>query len=322
MDIVLLGVLWNDNVFPAAHGYITSTDIWRSLIMRKAALIAVIILAGAGIISCGSATVDTVSDSNLSEFSRYLLQLEASVKLEAQTSVWAQRRSLWTAAVRNAGSNISELRKLLVEFESHVLGSAQSPGWFSGYKRNTWVRNVRAAGSISRLAGLMLEVEESIKFTSQFPTWRSSRAGWIENVRRLQDNTAAQQAAAAVPSAFNQLLIELETSVLFEFQTPQWRSRRPGWLGDVQRANDSAHLRELLLEFEREIQGNAQSQAWLSSQRMGWITRVRSAGSITELAPLMREVETSINYSAQVDTWRQVRNAWLIRVRELEREFY
>jgi len=290
--------------------------------MRKAVLIVLIILAGAGIISCGSAAVDTVSEGNLSEFGRYLLQLEASVKLEAQTPLWGQRRTPWTAAVRNAGSNISELRNLLVEFESQILASAQSPAWFSGYKRNTWIRNVQTAGSVSRLAGLMLEVEESIKYTSQFPTWRSSRAGWIDNVRRLQDNTAAQQGAAAVSSAFNQLLIELETSVLFEFQTPQWRSRRPGWLGDVQRAADSARLRELLLEFEREIQGNAQSQSWLSSQRMGWINRVRSAGSITELAPLMREVETSINYTAQVDTWRQTRNAWLTRVRELEREFY
>jgi len=209
-----------------------------------------------------------------------------------------------------------------VEFESQILGAAQSPGWFSGNRRNIWVRNVQAAGTISRLAGLMLEVEESIKFTSQFPTWRSSRPGWIENVRRLMNDSPAEQDTPGGDATFNQLLIELETSVLYDFQTPQWRSRRPGWLAAVHSANDIGTLRELLLEFEREIQSNAQSQSWLSSQRLGWINRVRSAGSIAVLARLMREVETSINYTAQVGTWRQLRAGWLRRVQGLEREYY
>ncbi len=296
--------------------------IGRFLEMRKILLTAAFILACTGFISCRTGSVQTFSEGNHSDFGRYLLQLEASVTLDAQTPAWAQRRSPWIAEVRRAGDNVSELRRLLVEFESQILGAAQSPGWFSGNRRNIWVRNVQAAGTISRLAGLMLEVEESIKFTSQFPTWRSSRPGWIENVRRLMNDSPAEQDTPGGDATFNQLLIELETSVLYDFQTPQWRSRRPGWLAAVHSANDIGTLRELLLEFEREIQSNAQSQSWLSSQRLGWINRVRSAGSIAVLARLMREVETSINYTAQVGTWRQLRAGWLRRVQGLEREYY
>lgn len=290
--------------------------------MRKIFLTAAVICAMAGIISCRTGTVNTVSEGNLSEFGRYLLQLESSVKLEAQTPVWSQRRSSWIEEVRRAGNNAVELRRLLVEFESQILGAAQSANWFTGYRRNTWVSNVQAAATISRLAGLLMEVEESINFTAQFPTWRSSRPVWIENVRMLQNENSVEQEDSGASSTFNQLLIELETSVLFDFQTPQWRSRRPGWLTAVQGAQSIDSLRELLLEFEREIQSNAQSQSWLSSQRMGWINRVRSAGSIAELARLMREVEASINYTAQVETWRQMRAGWLSRLQGLEREYY
>ncbi len=117
-------------------------------------------------------------------------------------------------------------------------------------------------------------------------------------------------------SKFGYLLIELESSVYFEYQTPQWRSRRSNWLYQVRTTYDLNSMKVLLIEFETNVNYSAQVNTW-PARRSGWLNSVKNAYSINQLANLMIECETSINFNAQAPGWRTARNQWLSRARLL-----
>ncbi|HPA71845.1 MAG TPA: hypothetical protein PKY31_06235, partial [Spirochaetota bacterium] len=140
----------------------------------------------------------------------------------------------------------------------------------------------------------------------------------IAGVRSLVE-PLPQERPAAETGQFGQLLVALETSVLYQFQTPSWPGRRPSWIQDVQgSAGNVGRLRDLLLEFEREILPNAQDQGWLRTGRNAWVQRVQASSSLGQLAALMLEVERSINYNAQAPAWRSERPGWISRVQALQ----
>ena len=113
-------------------------------------------------------------------------------------------------------------------------------------------------------------------------------------------------------SAFGDLLIQLETSVKYDSQTGNWRSRRSSWLSDVRSAGGNlSRMRELVIEFETNILSSGQNSGWLSNSRSSWVSRVRSAGSFHQLAVLLKECESNIKYSAQSDSWRDRRSSWI-----------
>lgn len=119
-------------------------------------------------------------------------------------------------------------------------------------------------------------------------------------------------------STFGELLIQLETSVKFDSQTGNWRSRRSSWLSDVRSAGgDLSRLRDLVIEFETNILSSGQNSDWLSNSRSSWVSRVRGAGSIHQLAVLLAECESNIKYSAQSDSWRDRRSNWVSQVNGL-----
>jgi len=274
----------------------------------------------------------TTGDSGLqgaveSEFGRYLIQLETSVRLDAQTPGWVSRRPGWMRDVRVAGNDVGRLARLLVEFEREVQAGAQTPDWFAGNRREMWIHRAMRSASIAELAGLMLEAEASIRFDAQFDTWRTRRQAWVDGVRSLQSAVPRPVLPRPDTNSFARLLVELETSVLFESQSPQWRTLRPSWLSRVQGAgSDIPSLKALLLEFEQHIKVGSQSREWVSRNRGRWVSRVRAASTVAELSTLMLEVEATINYQAQVPAWRAQRDGWMSRVRELQRshagEFY
>lgn len=106
------------------------------------------------------------------------------------------------------------------------------------------------------------------------------------------------------------LLTQLETSVLYSYQTPQWRSRRSGWIRDVNNVSSLGRMQELLIEFETNVNYSAQVNTW-PSRRPGWMNDVRNANTIGGLVRLMVECETSITYNAQVQSWSRDRANWL-----------
>ncbi len=124
----------------------------------------------------------------------------------------------------------------------------------------------------------------------------------------------------AVPSGnlsqFGSLLIELETSVYFNYQTPQWRARRNGWISDVRTAYSLDRMKNLLIEFETNVNYSAQVNNW-RNRRDNWLRGVRGAYSVHDLARYMIECETSILFDAQAPSWRSQRSGWLSRSRSL-----
>lgn len=116
---------------------------------------------------------------------------------------------------------------------------------------------------------------------------------------------------------FGELLIELETSVFYSAQSPQWRSRRDAWIAEVRAAgNNVALLKRLLIEFETHLNYSAQTPMW-RNRRAQWLRDVFNARTIRELAQQMIVCETAINFSAQAAAWRSRRSGWLARVRAL-----
>ncbi len=275
--------------------------------------------------ACQSAVVDPSqrldAQPGAAEFRQYLLQLESSVRFEAQSPQWTRRRIDWIADVERANT-IRRLGDLIIEFEREIVGAAQAPEWFQGNRRAVWIQRMRMARSIPEMAGLLVEVESSINFSAQFETWRSRRPEWVAGVRALQGVQSRSPEPAAQPT-FAQLLIELETSVLFEAQSPRWRVRRAQWIAETRGAgSDVRRLKSLLVEFEREVMPSAHSREWNSGGRAAWMQRVGAASSVRDLSALMIEVEASINYAAQVNTWRFQRENWIARARDLQRTGY
>ncbi len=115
---------------------------------------------------------------------------------------------------------------------------------------------------------------------------------------------------------FGSLLIELETSVFYSYQTPQWRSRRSGWISDVRSAYTLDRMKALLIEFETNVNYSAQVNNW-PSRRNAWLNRVRGSNSLSNLGGALVECETSILFSAQAPNWRSARSGWLSRARSL-----
>jgi len=106
------------------------------------------------------------------------------------------------------------------------------------------------------------------------------------------------------------LLTQLETSVLYSAQTPQWSSRRSAWIREVNNAGSLRQLQELLIEFEASVNYSAQINTW-PARRPGWMQGVRNSGSIGEFVRLMVECEAAINYNAQMASWPRNRGNWL-----------
>ncbi|MCX7678631.1 MAG: CsgG/HfaB family protein [Spirochaetes bacterium] len=121
-------------------------------------------------------------------------------------------------------------------------------------------------------------------------------------------------------SSFAELLIQLETSVNFSAQSSEWRNRRSSWLSEVRSAGSSNNfhrMKDLVLEFERNILTTAQNSNWLSNSRNSWVQRVRNAQSLRDLATLVIECESNILYSAQASTWRNSRSGWISQMQSL-----
>ncbi|MBN1532939.1 MAG: hypothetical protein JXA20_09775 [Spirochaetes bacterium] len=118
-----------------------------------------------------------------SRFGQLLIELETSVKWNAQTQQWRNRRTAWIHQVK-AADNVGQMRGLLLEFEQQIKWDAQYPQWKN--QRNGWMQTVNRAQTQSQLAHTLLTVEASIKYEAQTPNWKSRRQGWINNVNALR----------------------------------------------------------------------------------------------------------------------------------------
>jgi len=282
----------------------------------KKAIVPVLIIITAlclAIPSC--ATPPPMPDTNLdgdtsaSPFGNYLLMLEASVKYSYQTSGWRSRRSGWIQEVRNAGNNVSELKRLLREFEREILSNGQSGNW----GRGDWVRRVGEAASISQLAALLLRVEQSILFRAQASSWRRRRPSWMAMVNRLRDDQMAS--AETRPEYLGRYLIQVEASMKSEHLKHSWQSERTGWIARVKDAGgDGTKLRSLILEFGGAILPQGMTRSWESAD---WNNMMRGAASIGDLARHLLNIERNILYAAQHRSWRYDRPGWLRRVSAL-----
>ncbi len=123
------------------------------------------------------------TDDDATGYGAGMIELETSVRYEAQDASWQSERGGWLMKVKAAGADIRQLSVCLLEFEKGINYEGQEKSWQQ--KRDAWVRRAQAARNMNELKALLLMLEESILYTSQQPYWQEKRDAWLANINQL-----------------------------------------------------------------------------------------------------------------------------------------
>lgn len=122
-------------------------------------------------------------------------------------------------------------------------------------------------------------------------------------------NKPNEEIISEVPE-FADLLIQLESNILWEAVSDNWKTRRNEWIVECQILQSYNEKADLLIELESNILWSAVNQDWVN-RRDAWTQQVLSAKSDKELGKRLAELESFITWESVSDAWRAKRDTWV-----------
>ncbi len=109
------------------------------------------------------------------------------------------------------------------------------------------------------------------------------------------------------------LLLELESNILWKSVEPRWKNRRDGWIRSVRSARTPSQMAALTEELESNVLWSAVDQKW-RGRRTGWVRDIRGIRSYGQVGQLLTELERNILWTAVEPAWKDRRDGWLEQI--------
>ncbi len=122
--------------------------------------------------------------------------------------------------------------------------------------------------------------------------------------------TATQIAQTPNIMMLADLLLQLESNILWSGFQPGWRGRREGWIRDVRSASNPNRFAILTEELQSNLIGSVWNNQW-NGRRVGWLRNLRGIRSYNQVGSLLTELEGSLVNSAFDPAWRDRRTVWV-----------
>ena len=212
---------------------------------------------------------------------------------------------------------------LLVEMETNVLYSAQSPQWPN--LRNRWIQTAMSQSSnLSQMKNALIDFEKHMKSQAMSPGWAGQKNVWANSIRSASSVSQLSRPLAAV----EKVIAQSAWGCGWSAKQSQWRekvarlesSAGPIAPGDDSSPGDSSSgggggFAGLLIELNGSMLASAMSPDW-GGKRSSWLADVKSAGNdVLRLRNSLIAFESEVLYDAQESYWPGRRDGWMTRVR-------
>ncbi|MBS2039331.1 hypothetical protein JST97_30380 [bacterium] len=108
-------------------------------------------------------------------------------------------------------------------------------------------------------------------------------------------------------------VIQLESMMKWESNTPEWKGRRDAWAQEVLSSYYVPQVAKLLLELEAATDWKAVDVNW-GKARAGWITKVKAVRSRKALGEQMQAFEAALKWEFMQEDWKTARDGWVENV--------
>lgn len=111
-------------------------------------------------------------------------------------------------------------------------------------------------------------------------------------------------------ASFADLVIELESNILWESVTDKWKTRRSDWIILCQNETTLTGKANLLIELESNILWTAVNADW-SKRRDSWTQDLIVIKTENDIGKYLIELESYILWESVSQHWKNVRNSWI-----------
>ncbi len=229
--------------------------------------------------------------------------------------------------------------KLFMKDSGSVLASSSIPGQYS-YSGSTgsqftvsFINNLRSALTSANPSweGVMRKAAVPLYGGRQQPQFEmaggsssgdGSAADYTPASDDSSDSAGGDSEYPAIDEdselSFANLLVEMETNVLYNAQSAQWPGLRNNWIQKAMgQSSNVSQMKNVLIDFEKHMQSRSMSPGW-SGQKSSWLNSVRSASSVTQLSRPLAVVEKAINSNAWGCGWASKQSQWREKVGRLD----
>lgn len=108
-------------------------------------------------------------------------------------------------------------------------------------------------------------------------------------------------------------VIQLESMMRWEANTPEWKGRRDAWAQEVLSSYYVTQVAKLLLELEAATEWKAVDSNW-GKTRTGWIKKVKAVRSRKALGEQLQAYEAALKWEFMQEDWKGARDGWVENV--------